>query len=176
MCGLAGILLAPGERSAEEWQEIRDCFTKTLIFNEERGRIASGVALIRRDGSYLMHKEPIPASEMIATDAYHKILDAVGPDTACLLGHTRMPTKGSPWNNANNHPLLVGHVVGIHNGHIANDDELFARFALPRLGEVDSEIIFRLLDRLSPASLDGTYLLAVRHNVTSLLRGRFATL
>lgn len=175
MCGLAGILLSPGERTAEEWQEIRDCFTKTLIFNEERGRVASGVALIRRDGSYLLHKEPIPASEMIVTDAYREILDAVGPDTTCLLGHTRMPTKGSPWNNANNHPLVVGNVIGIHNGHIANDDELFDRFGLPRLGEVDSEIIFRLLDTLSPSRLDGTYLLAVRQQVT-LLRGRFATL
>jgi glucosamine 6-phosphate synthetase-like amidotransferase/phosphosugar isomerase protein len=175
MCGLAGVLLFPTERPATEWQEIRDCFTQTLIFNEERGRQASGVTLIQRDGAFRLLKQPLPASELVETEPYRAILAAVGPETTCLLGHTRWPTKGSRWDNANNHPLLAGRVLGIHNGHIHNDDALFARLGLPRQGQVDSEIIFRLLDTLSPLNLNGTYLAAVRRQ-TALLQGRFTTL
>ncbi len=175
MCGLAGILLHPMERPEEEWQAIRHCFTQTLLANEERGREAAGVAVIQRDGTFHLYKEPMPASELIKTEPYHRVLDSVGPETTCLLGHTRMPTKGSRWNNANNHPLLAGHVLGIHNGHIYNDDALFAQLGLPRAGEVDSEIVFRLLDTLSPVALDGTYLAAVRQRLT-LLQGYFAIL
>ncbi|MBN1659065.1 MAG: hypothetical protein JXA93_11710 [Anaerolineae bacterium] len=175
MCGLAGIFICPGERTEQEWAEIRDCFTQTLLFNEERGREASGVALVRSDSSLLLFKAPVPATELVEMDGYRRVVDALGPETTCLLGHTRMPTKGSRWNNANNHPVVAGHVVGIHNGHIKNDDQLFAALALPRQGEVDSEIIFRLLDTLSPAGDDGRYMAAVK-NEMARLEGRFATM
>ncbi len=175
MCGLAGILLYPSERPASDWQAIRDCFTQTLLANEERGREASGMAIIQRDGTFELHKGPVPASELIETKTYRRMLASVGPETTCLLGHTRMPTKGSRWNNANNHPLQAGHVLGIHNGHIHNDDELFVTLNLPRAGQVDSEIIFRLLDTLSPVHLNGTYPVAAQQKARAL-RGRFATL
>ena len=41
------------------------------------------------------------------------------------LVHVRDYTKGHPSIAANNHPVRHGPVVGIHNGIIANDDELF---------------------------------------------------
>jgi len=175
MCGLAGILLHPTERPETEWQAIRQCFTQTLLHNEERGREASGVALIRRDGTLHLFKQPIPASELILTDEYRAVLDQLDAETTCLLGHTRAPTKGSRWNNANNHPLQAGQVVGIHNGHIYNDDELFAEWGFARAGQVDSEIIFRLLDATPPDGQPDAYLPAVRERV-DLLHGRFATL
>ena len=175
MCGLAGMLICPGERAEETWAAIRECFTQTLLFNEERGRDACGVALVRMNGSVLIFKAPVPAVEMVEMDEYRRVVDAVGPDTTCLLGHTRMPTKGTRWNNDNNHPVLAGHVVGIHNGHIVNDDALFATLSLPRRGEVDSEIIFRLLDTLSPASYNDSYLAEAACEVARL-EGRFATL
>ncbi len=175
MCGLAGVLLYPGERAPDVWRAIRDCFTQTLIFNEERGRYAAGVAVIQGDGTVHLLKEPMPASAFVETAAYREIMARVGPQTTCILGHARMPTKGSRWNNANNHPIVAGHVVGIHNGHIRNDDELFARFRFPRTAEVDSEIIFRLLDAIPSSDLDHHYLAAVRRQI-SLLDGLFATL
>lgn len=175
MCGLAGMLLFPTERPETVWQEIRQLFTQTLLFNEKRGREASGVVLIRRDGTFCLFKQPVPASELVETESYRTIMAAIGSETTCLLGHTRMPTKGSRWDNANNHPLLAGQVLGIHNGHIYNDDDLFDLLALHRQGQVDSEIIFRLLDTLSPLSLNGTYLMSTRRQV-ALLRGQFATL
>ena len=174
MCGIAATLLHPQQRTAEEWQAICTIFSQNLLFNEERGRAASGVALIRRDGSSQVLKRPVPASELIRTDAYQEILASVGPETVCLLGHTRMPTKGSRWNNDNNHPLQGTHTLGIHNGNILNDDALFAKLRLPRGGKVDSEIIFRLLDSLPP-SLNAQYLPRVREKMR-LLEGKMVSM
>lgn len=66
------------------------------------------------------------------------------------LVHVRDYTKGHPGVDANNHPIRHGTVVGIHNGVIANDEEIFARPGLERARpemEVDSEAIFALVAR-----------------------------
>ena len=175
MCGLTGVLLYPAHRSAEEWQEIVDVATVNLLFNEERGREAAGVAVIQADGGCQLFKQPTPASELVEMEGYRRLLSTIGDDAVCILGHTRMPTKGSVWRNVNNHPLLTEHVVGVHNGVIFNDDALFAQTGLPRAGEVDSEVIFRLLDTASPLEKNGRYLELVERKV-GLLDGIFATL
>jgi len=175
MCGLTGVLLYPTRRPADKWEEIQNITTANLVFNEERGREASGIAVIQADGHCRIFKQPVPASELVKMEGYRRVLSMVNETTVCILGHTRMPTKGSHWHNVNNHPLLAGHVVGVHNGVITNDDQLFARFNLPRAGEVDSEIIFRLQDTIDPLRCNGRYPELVREKV-NLLEGKFATL
>jgi glutamine phosphoribosylpyrophosphate amidotransferase len=73
------------------------------------------------------------------------------PDEASqLLLHVRDYTKGHPSIEANNHPVRHGRVVGVHNGIIENDEQLFERHGIERhLPEmsVDSEIIFALAER-----------------------------
>lgn len=61
--------------------------------------------------------------------------------------HTRAWTKGSPVNPNNNHPIRVANIVGVHNGGVWNDDELFAELGIldRRIGHVDSEAIFAAL-------------------------------
>lgn len=174
MCGLAGIQLYPTEREEEKWQEIRQLFTRVLICNEERGRDSAGVAVIQSDGSYRIFKQPVPASDLVKMKPYQEVLDTINAETVCILGHTRMPTKGSRWNNNNNHPLLGEYTLGVHNGRIHNDDALFDEFNFPRRGEVDSEIIFRLLDRVSPTAKK-RYPAHVRESA-ALLRGKLASL
>ena len=58
-------------------------------------------------------------------------------------------TKVHPSISANNHPVQHGAVVGIHNGHIDNDDALMARHRFERAHPqmtVDSEIIFAVAE------------------------------
>jgi len=175
MCGLTGVLLSPTHRSPETWRDIVDIATSNLIFNEERGREASGIATIQANGSHHIFKQPVEASSLVQMPDYQRIMSSLGDQTVGILGHTRMPTKGSRWHNVNNHPIQAGHVIGIHNGVITNDDRLFSQRRLSRTGEVDSEIIFRLLDTVDPLRLNGRY---VRHTKEQihLLRGTFATL
>ncbi len=175
MCGLTGVLLHPHRRSEAERRQIVEIVTANLVFNEERGREACGVAVIQVDGRCWILKRPIPASALAETEEYRELMEKVDGETTCVLGHTRMPTKGSPLRQINNHPLRTRYVVGIHNGMIYNDDALFARLKLPRAGEVDSEVIFRLLDTVDPLSSNGRYpaLLAER---MGLLGGPYAVL
>lgn len=152
MCGIAALLLHPQERSPEQWRALTDLFTRNLVYNEERGKSATGLAVLQRNGQVAVAKMPLPASEFTLTAEYRALLARLDAQTTIVLGHTRLPTKGSPRNNANNHPIHTGPVWGVHNGHIQNDDELFARYGYARQAEVDSEIIFQLLADLSPAS------------------------
>ncbi|MBN1260240.1 MAG: hypothetical protein JXB35_06125 [Anaerolineae bacterium] len=175
MCGLAGTLLYPQPRPAETWQRLRETFTANLLANEERGREAAGVAVIQRTGDYALFKQPATASELVEMPGYRETLARLNEETVAVLGHTRMPTKGSRWHNANNHPVVAGHVIGIHNGVIDNDDLLFESLKLPRTAEVDSEIIFRLQDLADPSQTNGNYNTCLQQRIDQLT-GRFATL
>jgi glucosamine 6-phosphate synthetase-like amidotransferase/phosphosugar isomerase protein len=68
-------------------------------------------------------------------------------------------TKGHPSIAANNHPIVHGPVVGIHNGIILNDDDLLAEHDCARVEPgmtVDSEAIFALAahSRSDPRALE----------------------
>ena len=73
--------------------------------------------------------------------------------------HVRDYTKGHPTIEANNHPIRHGSVVGIHNGIIVNDEEIFAHYGFERAHPdmtVDSEAIFALAEHAagSPEALE----------------------
>lgn len=173
MCGIAAFFFAAMPRPPEIWEEIRQVFTKNLLNNEERGRIATGAAIVQQDGTFDRFKLPIPASRFITRPEYQHILAQLSERTVCLLGHTREPTRGDPQRNVNNHPLIIEHHIGVHNGTITNDDGLFQEHGFPREGEVDSEIIFRLLNEIPP----GTDAYACRLSARiAALRGTFATI
>jgi glucosamine--fructose-6-phosphate aminotransferase (isomerizing) len=138
MCGIAGYSLsstAPVDRTIA---------ARALLAGiAERGADAVGYAYRGESRAVTVHKQRSGASEL---------LEHVGvPGTATqLLVHVRDYTKGHPSFAANNHPIRHGAVVGIHNGIIVNDDELFAREAIERAEPamtVDSEIIFALAER-----------------------------
>jgi glucosamine 6-phosphate synthetase-like amidotransferase/phosphosugar isomerase protein len=173
MCGIAAILLQPQARSAPVWAELRATVSANLAANAMRGREATGLGVIQCNGAAFVYKVDLEAEAFIETDGYHALLDTLNEETTVILGHTRLPTQGSPRNPHNNHPIEIGPVVGIHNGHIDNDDELFTRWALPRRAQVDSEILFRRLATLSP--LDAQYLLKVEESL-ACLTGEFTFL
>ena len=175
MCGIAALLLQPKERTELEWESIRETFNHNLVFNEERGIEATGCAVIQKDGGVIMQKMPLPASEFVTRQEYRSLIESIDENTALILGHTRQSTKGDPAFPANNHPLLADAVIGVHNGHINNDDELFARYHYPRKAQVDSEIIFRILERASPETSGEQYLGAIQPSL-QLLEGQFTFL
>jgi glucosamine 6-phosphate synthetase-like amidotransferase/phosphosugar isomerase protein len=138
MCGIAGYSVAPDSRVD------RTVAARALLAGiAERGADAVGFAYRRRCRSVTVHKQRTGASAL---------LDRVEvPESATqLLVHVRDYTKGHPTIAANNHPIRHGAVVGIHNGTISNDDELFAAEGIARHEPgmtVDSEIIFALAER-----------------------------
>jgi glucosamine 6-phosphate synthetase-like amidotransferase/phosphosugar isomerase protein len=138
MCGIAGYSLSPDSRID------RTVAARALLAGiAERGADAVGYAYRTTTPRVAVHKQRSGASALV-----DRIL--VPSDTSQLLVHVRDYTKGHPSLAGNNHPIRHGTVVGIHNGIIVNDDELFARNGIGRADAemtVDSEIIFALAAR-----------------------------
>lgn len=133
MCGIAGFSLSTTERCHPT-----DVARAMLLAIELRGPHATGVAWCDpHDGRVWIHKDAMAAHDFV------KHMHLAGGRTAIL--HTRFATKGTPQDNGNNHPIDVGGIVGVHNGQIRNDDELFAALDVERYAEVDSEAAFALL-------------------------------
>ncbi len=150
MCGIAGYSL--GERSSVD----RTLSVQALLAGiAERGEDAVGYAYRSPDGAVLVHKQQTGPSALIEQLA-------IPADAGQALVHVRDFTKGPPAIASNNHPVRHGAVVGIHNGIIVNDDELFARHGWQRHDNemtVDSEIIFAVAEACdsSASSLEQLY-------------------
>lgn len=69
------------------------------------------------------------------------------------IGHTRMATTGKPENNNNNHPINAGNIVGAHNGMLWAHQWSADRFGLTLEHEVDSELLFRVLEHTDDTAL-----------------------
>jgi glucosamine--fructose-6-phosphate aminotransferase (isomerizing) len=138
LCGIAGYSLAPGS-SVERTVAARALLTGIA----ERGADAVGYAYCVPGEPVVVHKQRSGAAALLE--------QILVPETATkLLVHVRDFTKGHPSLSANNHPIRHGSVVGIHNGIIKNDDELFTRHQIERAESgmtVDSEIIFALAEQ-----------------------------
>ena len=137
MCGIAGYSLRH-DSSVE-----RTLAAQALLAGiAERGADATGYAFRGVGASVSVVKQRTAASELL--DSLH-----VPSGANEVLVHVRDYTKGHPTIEANNHPIRHGAVVGIHNGIIENDEELFARHGWTRAHPamtVDSEAIFALAE------------------------------
>ena len=90
------------------------------------------------------------------TPAAADLLDSVTPDTIGIIGHTRAATQGDPADKDNNHPLIDESICLVHNGVIANWDELDQRYG--SLADVDSAALLAAVRHysypvLTPSSL-----------------------
>jgi glucosamine 6-phosphate synthetase-like amidotransferase/phosphosugar isomerase protein len=137
MCGIAGYSLEPGAGIA------RTLAAQALLAGiAERGADAVGYAHRGPRRSAVVHKRRSGASALLSELA-------VPQDSSEVLVHVRDYTKGHPTIESNNHPVRHGDVVGIHNGIIVNDEEIFAMHGIERDQpemSVDSEAIFALAE------------------------------
>jgi glucosamine 6-phosphate synthetase-like amidotransferase/phosphosugar isomerase protein len=138
VCGIAGYSLSVDSRVH------RTLAAQALLAGiAERGADATGYAWANGVGPIGVHKQRSGASALL--DQLR-----VPDDAVSALIHVRDFTKGHPTIEANNHPIRHGSIVGIHNGVIANDEELFAEHGIERAAPemtVDSEAIFALMER-----------------------------
>jgi glucosamine 6-phosphate synthetase-like amidotransferase/phosphosugar isomerase protein len=139
MCGIAGYSLEPGAGIT------RTLAAQALLAGiAERGADAVGYAHRCPGEAPVVHKRQAGASALLGELA-------VPQGASEVLVHVRDYTKGHPTIEANNHPVRHGAVVGIHNGIIVNDDEIFDRHGFKRDRpemSVDTEAIFALAEAL----------------------------
>lgn len=138
MCGIAGFSVDVDSRVD------RTLAAQALLAGiAERGADAAGYAHRGPTAIVTIHKQRTGATALLDE------IQLPGSATDALV-HVRDYTKGHPTLLANNHPIRHGSVVGIHNGVIANDEEIFADHAFEHAEAgmtVDSEAIFALVER-----------------------------
>ncbi|HEX2497053.1 MAG TPA: hypothetical protein VHK46_09485 [Gaiellaceae bacterium] len=139
MCGIAGY-------SLKHCSEIdRTLAAQALLAGiAERGADAVGYAYRSAGERVQVHKRQTGASALLT--------ELTLPEESIeVLVHVRDYTKGHPTISANNHPVRHGRVVGVHNGIILNDEEIFDRHGFERDDPsmtVDTEAIFALVESL----------------------------
>jgi glucosamine--fructose-6-phosphate aminotransferase (isomerizing) len=153
LCGIFGLLI--GEDLCLSVHELMGIVNNMFKLSESRGKEASGVA-IRVNQSMYVFKEPVSSSRLVKSGEYRNLFNTVikneGYKEGCLkapfvvLGHSRLATNGLSELNSNNQPVVKDGAVGIHNGIIVNDGELWKSFPeLERKYDVDTEVFLSLL-------------------------------
>jgi hypothetical protein len=154
MCGIFGFTIHGGlpltVRQAG-W------LTEALFrLSESRGKEAAGFAAAGED-VLTVFRSPHTASRMLRTSEYRDAQAfALRPSAGAashlvapfgLIGHCRLETTGTHYENRNNQPVARSRAAGIHNGILVNDDALWARHpAETRHSDLDTEALFMTLD------------------------------
>lgn len=130
MCGIFGMVGRPHTGR----------FQAMGYANSSRGRDAIGVAAMIPHEKCKVFKAPGSWGQWGRSKAVQRILEQ---PAWSWVGHLRHATSGAPGNNVNNHPIITDFHVGVHNGMIFS---LPSEFGITCRGQVDSELLFRILD------------------------------
>jgi len=154
MCGIYGLVVdnAVGFGPKDVVETLSSVLDKLVYESTSRGSHSAGVAAVTKDFKASMLKKPIPGRNFVDDVGYKEWKkEFVSEKTRIVIGHTRAQTKGTFKNNFNNHPIHSGFIIGVHNGIISNDEMLWRQAGDPlrRKGEVDSEVIFHLIDHFA---------------------------
>ena len=184
MCGIVGAIAFNklNKKDEQDRQKImRYMTTELLLLTEDRGKDATGAAILFSDGNYVGMKRGEKASDFLSKlgeskERYGgllKIWKEHEYPVKAYLGHARAISQGSKDDNANNHPIKIGNIIGIHNGTLKNDDIIIKNLKCKRDGQVDSEAIFRLFEYYTNKGKE-PFTLDMVQDVVRRLEGQFA--
>jgi glucosamine 6-phosphate synthetase-like amidotransferase/phosphosugar isomerase protein len=148
MCGIIGFI---GEVPEGHWDQTYRIMGALFLAAQHRGEHATGLAAAfspykRPDaGQMVFAKQPLPANLFLRVDPLWRQLQH--RRCAAIVGHVRWATHGSPTEPANNHPFVSKGLAVVHNGVLNNHRELADRHNLRLVGECDSEVILRMVER-----------------------------
>ena len=141
MCKISGVIFNANQHNKTD--VILHHNTKLIEHTEGVNTHATGIAVVNKDSVHV-YKNNKTASKFVQDIEYKKfIVNNVNDDTFAVINHCRFATQGSNLNNDNNHPIIDGPIVGVHNGVITNDEVLGRQYG--RVSEVDSAVIFSTL-------------------------------
>jgi len=158
MCGIVSALTfdAFEKKSEERIRNEANIFVTTQLLQAtvERGKDATGVSLLWADGNYTGLKMGIPAPDFISRfgetekdfAGFLKLWREYPKLAKIFLGHCRKSSVGNSYDNKNNHPIQIGHMILAHNGTLTNHEKIFDKLEAKRIGDVDSEAIGHLLN------------------------------
>ena len=154
MCGIFGVVF--GKDPAISSDFAGRVMEKLYRFSQTRGSEAAGLTVfngetidvLKQAGSVDRFLESPVFQRLMqrAVALFEKNRQGVSPVGLAMTGHTRLVTNGFQSNEDNNQPVIANGTVGIHNGIIVNDAELWNKFrSLTRRSDVDTEVLVNIL-------------------------------
>jgi glutamine---fructose-6-phosphate transaminase (isomerizing) len=156
MCGIFGLMVHKDAGYAPAFvkkslallaqlSESRGKDSSGLVFRNESERelqVFKGVVLL----NYLLkHKEVMHQIDQVLGTAGQNQKSSP-QNTFAAMGHSRLVTNGTQLNDVNNQPVVKDGVIGIHNGIIVNEEDLWSRHPdIKREHEIDTEIMLALI-------------------------------
>lgn len=185
MCGIVSVVLCGDvQKGYETRRKTADVlFSSILAQTEERGKDATGLATCFKNGDYCGLKMGVKSTEFIERrgdettyfNGYMKKLYENPSQVVTHIGHCRKSSVGNNTENANNHPVRCGDVVGVHNGTLSNHEAVFEELGCKRDGDVDTEAIFRIMEHLTENGKK-PFSIELLQDVARRLNGTFTTL
>jgi hypothetical protein len=154
MCGIFGVVF--GKDPALSAEFAGRVMEKLYRFSQTRGSEAAGLTVFNGDTIDVL-KQAGNVDRFLGSEAFGRLMkratdlyernkagnDAIG---LAMTGHTRLVTNGFQSNEDNNQPVIANGTVGVHNGIIVNDADLWNSFrTLTRRSDVDTEVLVNLL-------------------------------
>lgn len=142
ICGIIGISYGPEGAAGEPWTPTE---MATLMFPAivHRGPHAFGWMSYHPERGINIAKYKGKASHKRNLDKV-----SIDEDVSWWVGHVRYATNGTPDYHGNNHPLVHGKVVGVHNGVLRDWERVLKVTGREDdKAEVDSEAIFAAVNK-----------------------------
>jgi glucosamine--fructose-6-phosphate aminotransferase (isomerizing) len=158
MCGIFGFSVG---KDGISYQSFEKSIGKLFKFSQQRGQDSAGIVVVGDDALY-SHKEVMLPSEMIKSPGFLRTLEQGYENSSgrlTIIGHCRLVTNGSYYDNETNHPIAMENLIGTHNGIVLNAEEMegVQHDALTRehwKAASDTQLFFKKLDELTKESGD----------------------
>lgn len=167
-------------------------FIDMMLSTQERGEDASGIAMVGYSGNTALLKMATTATKLMSRRDDEAEKDATKRDIDTflklyiaaeksdnnkvhkMLGHCRKSSVGSKANE-NNHPVMAGNSIAVHNGTLKNHAEVITARDINLPGTVDTRAIVGMFNQLSD---DGNASLSTKMgiDIATELDGSMATL
>lgn len=152
MCGIFG--LAVKKDASYKPAFIKKSLDTLANLSESRGKDSSG--LVFRDEivkKFIVYKGDVYLDFLLNDKHVKQTIDYMSDThqgdswrTFTAMGHSRLVTNGSQLNDENNQPVVKDGVIGIHNGIIVNETELWSRYPdMQRSCQIDTEVMLALV-------------------------------
>jgi asparagine synthetase B (glutamine-hydrolysing) len=153
MCGIFGLLVSANSKMP--FLLFKSTADSLFTLSESRGKEASGIVLNINHNFYVL-KDQVAAHDFIRSNEYQQLFASTNKkklhfsySPAAFFGHSRLVTNGSGELNQNNQPIIKDGAVGVHNGIIVNDSELWNIYTdLKKNYDVDTEAFLALIQGL----------------------------
>ncbi len=178
MCGIFGLVVHKDAGYAPAF--IRQSLTTLALLSESRGKDSAGL-VFRNESTREFHvfKGAVYLNDLVKNKDVMNQMErmlrfscnnqAEGErNTFAVMGHSRLVTNGSQLNEGNNQPVVKDGVIGIHNGIIVNEEDLWSRHSdIRRTYEIDTEVMLALVRKHIRAGWDAST--AISKTITEIV-------